>query len=370
VKQGAARGKGGLTVWVLRQHAFFMAFVVLYVLAFLIEASILDPGRIAAKAFTSYAIAYVYLLLFVFYICLYMIYVMFFVRPENLIATCIDGIRTKILPKKRVMMALPIIVFLPVFLSIFTQIKTMIPLANPFSWDALFAAWDLTLHGGRQPWVWLQPLLGHPLVTKATYIVYILWFFVLQGVVFWQTFSVSRPLLRMQFFLTFVLSWALLGSIGGTLLSSAGPVYYGELVAGPNPYALQMDYLRSLDPAGGFSLVEIQNWLWRVYSEGDVAQFSGISAMPSMHVAMVAIFALLGWRVHWALGIGFTLFALSILVSSVHLAWHYAVDGYAGILGVCLIWALVGAVLRQLPAFAPAAEPVGEAHGRPVAAEA
>lgn len=351
MERAAQREKGVLT-WVLRQHAFFMAFIILYVLAFFVEASVLDPSRIATKAFTSYFIAYVYLALFVFYICFYMLYVMFFIHPENLVETCLAGIRTKILPKERVLMALPILIFLPIFLSIFTQVKTMIPLANPFSWDEVFAAWDLSLHGGHQPWVWLQPILGHPLVTKGTYILYILWFFVLQGVVFWQTFSISRPCLRMQFFLTFVLSWALMGSIGGTLFSSAGPVFYGEVVSGPNPYAPLLDYLKSLDTTGGFGLIEVQEWLWRVFEEGDVAQFSGISAMPSMHVAMVAIFALLGWRVHWGLGLTFTLFAALILVSSVHLAWHYAVDGYAGILGVCLIWALVGATLRRLPAFA------------------
>lgn len=369
MERAAVRGES-LLGWVLRQHAFFMAFILVYVLAFLLEASVLAPERIGAKAFTSYFIAYVYLLLFVLYICLYMLYVMFFVRPENLIAVILDGIRNKILPKKRVLMALPVLLFLPVFLSVFTQIKTMIPLANPFSWDALFAGWDLALHGGRQPWVWLQPLLGHTAVTKASYLVYVLWFFVLQGVVFWQTFSVARPRLRMQFFLTFILSWALLGSVGGTLLSSAGPVYYGEVVAGPDPYAPLLAYLHAIDPAGGFGLAEVQNWLWQVYQDGDVAQFSGISAMPSMHVAMVAIFALLGWRVHWGLGLAFTLFALAVLISSVHLAWHYAVDGYAGIIGVCLIWALVGAVLRRWPLFDPAAVPLEAERRRLVTAEA
>ena len=156
----------------------------------------------------------------------------------------------------------------------------------------------------------------------------------------------------MQFFLTFILSWALLGSLGGTLLSSTGPVFYGEVTGLPSPYVPLLDYLRSLNQTGDFSLIEVQDWLWQVYQGGDVAEFSGISAMPSMHVAMVTIFALLGWRVHWAIGTVLTLFAMIILVGSVHLAWHYAVDGYAGIIGACLIWALVGAVLRRHSAFA------------------
>jgi hypothetical protein len=35
-------------------------------------------------------------------------------------------------------------------------------------------------------------------------------------------------------------------------------------------------------------------------------------------------------------------FAVLILLGSVHLGWHYAVDGYAGALGAALLWHLVG----------------------------
>jgi hypothetical protein len=343
---------GAAWPWVLRQHAFFLVFVLLYGLAFLVEAYVLDSGRIDWRAFASYSTIYMYGAVLFLFVCLYVLYVMILVRPEHLTAYCLNGIRTKILTKERILMALPIIIFLPIFLSTFTQIKTLIPLANPFSWDPLFMEWDFVLHGGRHPWLWLQPVLGHPLVTKGIYWLYIAWLLVLQAVVFWQTLSVARPLLRMQFFLTFILSWALLGSLGGTLLSSTGPVFYGEVTGLPSPYVPLLDYLRSLNQTGDFSLIEVQDWLWQVYQGGDVAEFSGISAMPSMHVAMVTIFALLGWRVHWAIGTVLTLFAMIILVGSVHLAWHYAVDGYAGIIGACLIWALVGAVLRRHSAFA------------------
>ena len=37
---------------------------------------------------------------FVLFICLYMLYVMLFVRPENLIAACIHDIRSKILDQE------------------------------------------------------------------------------------------------------------------------------------------------------------------------------------------------------------------------------------------------------------------------------
>jgi hypothetical protein len=40
-----------------------------------------------------------------------------------------------------------------------------------------------------------------------------------------------------------------------------------------------------------------------------------------------------------------------ILVGSVHLAWHYAVDGLAGILLAAIFWAAAGTIAnRTIPA--------------------
>ena len=67
--------------------------------------------------------------------------------------------------------------------------------------------------------------------------------------------------------------------------------------------------------------------------------------MPSLHVATPVLFALLGWRTHRWLGVAFTIYAAIVLVGSVHLGWHYAVDGYASIIAVPLIWKGSGAAV-------------------------
>ncbi|NIR61095.1 MAG: hypothetical protein GWO02_17130, partial [Gammaproteobacteria bacterium] len=59
---------------------------------------------------------------------------------------------------------------------------------------------------------------------------------------------------------------------------------------------------------------------------------------PSMHIAMGFFFVLVAWRYHWALRLVAVAYLLVLLVGSVHLAWHYAIDGYAGILGTYAIW--------------------------------
>ena len=47
------------------------------------------------------------------------------------------------------------------------------------------------------------------------------------------------------------------------------------------------------------------------------------------------------------LGIAFTTFAGFIVIGSVHLGWHYAIDDYAAIIGTWLIWWAVGRLLNR-----------------------
>ena len=68
----------------------------------------------------------------------------------------------------------------------------------------------------------------------------------------------------------------------------------------------------------------------------------GISAMPSMHVATSVLFALVAWQTHRKLGIVLTVHAAAVMIGSVHLAWHYALDGYIGALLTYGIWRAAG----------------------------
>jgi TRAP-type C4-dicarboxylate transport system permease small subunit len=87
--------------------------------------------------------------------------------------------------------------------------------------------------------------------------------------------------------------------------------------------------------------------LWNNYVSGGTTIGAGISAMPSMHVAGAMLFALLGWRTHRLLGILLSVNVALILVATVHLAWHYALDGYIAVLGTLAIWWATGAVIGR-----------------------
>jgi PAP2 superfamily len=170
---------------------------------------------------------------------------------------------------------------------------------------------------------------------------------VMFGVILWQMGNLKRPRLRMQFFLTYVLLWALLGNVAATLLSSVGPVYYGRLTGLSDPFAPLMDYLHAANEVVPVLALNVQDMLWKSYSENGLAIIGGITAMPSMHIATSTSFALVAFATDRRLGYLFAAFAVIIQIGSVHLGLHYAIDGYAAAIGTCLIWLAVGWLLRQ-----------------------
>lgn len=234
---------------------------------------------------------------------------------------------------------------MPFFLNTYGSWKSMIPDLHPFAWDQQFSALDRALHLGRLPWELLQPLVGRPALTRTIDVLYILWLPLNAGVIVWQGWSNHREL-RARFFLSYALVYLLLGTALATAFSTAGPCYYGAVTGHPSPYTPLMDYLARLATEQPIIALRVQETLWRNYAQQLGMPFVGISAMPSVHVAVAVLFAVLGWRTAAWLGWVFTLYALVVLTGSVHLGWHYAVDGYASILLVPLIWMAAGRMIR------------------------
>lgn len=260
------------------------------------------------------------------------------------------------LTRERLFLSLPVLAAWPVMMLSFSLMKSLVPALQPFSLDPFLHEADRILHFGHDPWALLQRLLGHPLITYAIDRLYALWFCVIYFSLLLQITSTRDKQLRLRFLLSNVVAWPLLGGVMATLLSSAGPCYFSGVVGSPDPYAPLMAYLHhtvqgTMLPVLGGNIeliaLRVQALLWDYYQQGDFGLGRGVSAAPSMHVAstwLVArmlqhygrIPAILGWS-----------FFGIVLVGSVHLGWHYALDGYIAIILAWTIWRAVGWVLSR-----------------------
>jgi len=239
-----------------------------------------------------------------------------------------------------------------VFLSIgplmhsFNAWKMSIPLIEPFSWDVRFMEWDRWLHGGIHPFALLQPILGIPRITAFIDAVYYSWYHVVWLSVIWQAWHGSRRShVRSQFLLSFALCWILLGAVVATCLSSAGPAFYGDVVGSVDPFIPLMTYLRDVDANYGLHAIGLQELLWSVHVDPERAGLA-ISAMPSLHVAVATLLVAMGFSVDRWLGWVYSLYALLILIGSIHLGWHYALDGYVAAFLAFVIWEGSGRIVR------------------------
>ena len=330
-----------LTLW--REHRVLVLLVAAYLIGgYAVDAAI---GDVMALSLRYPAVEAVTVLFVVFFLsghafrCLPKV-------PEGTSAFRFiwDDLRTQWLQPRRLGGFAIVYALLPFFMSTFGSLKVAIPRLRPFDWDETFHAWDIALHGGP-PFEWLHP--APEALTVAMNVAYNAWIFLLFAILIGQAFSMKRRQ-RMHFLLSFVLLWILAGTLLATWTASVGPCFWGDLFPGqPDPYAPLMDELYRVHEVRHLWAVDVQEQLWAAYERGEVETVAGISAMPSMHVATSVLFALAGWARHRGAGIALGAFALVILVGSVHLGWHYAIDGYVGAVCAVLVWFAVGWLLDR-----------------------
>ncbi len=329
---------------IIREHGLLLSLIVAYAVALMTLGHLYGAADRVQLSLYSRPLYIFTLCLGVLYLCGRAVWLIIHTRPVHPIPAVLADLRMFLWPD-RILIALPVLAFLPLFLSAFTSAKTLIPVIQPFGWDATFARWDEIVHGG-QPWRLLQPLLGHSAVTVVLSWIYAGWVLVFYFVVLWQTFSVRDRAARMRFFLAFALAWVLLGTAGAIMFSSAGPCFYDKVADGPDPYVPLLAYLRQANAGHPVWTVGTQDRLWESHLNSETAMVTGITAMPSMHVSMAFLFFLAAWH-HRLLRVLLGLFLVGTCLACVHLGWHYAVDAYAAIVGTWLIWWACGLAGRR-----------------------
>lgn len=284
--------------------------------------------------------------IFVIYFCFKVLWIKATVKPRPLFRIWWPMLIKGLLIKKRLISSVPLFIVMLIFLTIFSNMKGLISYYGEYSWDPLWADLDRTIHFGVDPWRIIQPLFGFPIVTAAINTLYNMWFMFMLFFLYWQLLSLRAPLLRLQFFYTFILTWGINGTLLAIIFASGGPCYY-EFMTGENYFFEQMNYLQEANNQYTVWAVSIQKMLLDFYQQDKIMIGAGISAMPSMHVATAFLFYLLTVQLNKWVGLFFAVYCVIILLGSVHLAWHYAVDGYFSIILTWFYWKLSGLIIEK-----------------------
>jgi membrane-associated phospholipid phosphatase len=234
--------------------------------------------------------------------------------------------------------------FVFLLMSGFAMWKNQVAHIGGFAWDPAFANMDRWLHFGTLPHEWLIQFVGYPAITAAVNWNYLAWF----PVLFVSTLvAAAQPritFLRQRFLFALLLGWSLGGILLANLFSSAGPVFYGRVTGDDHPYAGLFQYLHAVDREFPLTTLRLQDYLWTAYQ--NTPSYSTISAMPSMHVTISLLIFLAVRKLNKGLAWLAAIFAFLIMVGSVQLGWHYAIDGYAGLTVALLSWTLAAPIAR------------------------
>jgi len=192
------------------------------------------------------------------------------------------------------------------------------PLLNyfvPFWADPLLARFDRALFLGHDPSSLLSWLNTIPMA-----IFYHRAWFAMMIVTLMVVLSRPPSPTKSAVMLTYFLLWSVAGPAIHVLLPAAGPVFFERLGYGSNFAGIPLPD----------EMVKMVDYLWRCYTTGRFGAGSGISAMPSLHIAttvwMVLAIHALARRWTWAMAAP----ALLIFLLSMSLGWHYAADGVVG----------------------------------------
>jgi hypothetical protein len=217
-------------------------------------------------------------------------------------------------------------------------LKAAMPFSVGFHADQLLADADAWIFG-TDPWrlvQWLPPTL-----IDTAYITWAQSNLFMMAILALVPKSEKRDRAIISFFLV-VSACALLQYA----VPSAGPIFYERLGFG--------DRFADL-PSRPWATVTA-DYLWANYQDNAARVGTGISAFPSLHVAGAAWVADVVSSYSRKLApLAWAYFVL-ILMGSVFLGWHYALDGIAGLVIAILMYRVVALVPKRDARLRPAAE--------------
>jgi len=224
---------------------------------------------------------------------------------------------------------------LPVGYMLYSQVHNYIPLVHPYNYDTVLAAWDRAIFGVN-PTVWVFRF-ATPALTEYFQIWYnVFQLMLIVPAIAWyrsggmREFRIYSMTILFGFYLSYLLYFAM-PAIGPRFevhdFTSIDRELPGLLVTGP---------FREFINAGNNITPDMVN-------PYDVVNRD---CMPSGHTMMSVLGILMAWRYRsrwrWLITVG----GVSIMLSTIYLRYHYAVDLMAGLALALIVYALHPKIVR------------------------
>jgi membrane-associated phospholipid phosphatase len=216
----------------------------------------------------------------------------------------------------------------------YRNLKSVVPVLRPETFDGQLADWDRALFAGNDPAAILHTVLGTGISAEILAVVYMAFFyFVLASLALALVFV--RPRAGIFYVTALSLNWGL-GAASYFVFPSLGPIY-----AEPSAFA-DLPSTR----AGGLQDVLLRQRLEFLRDPAAAGVHQGIGAFASLHTSIVFTAAvaahLLGLDRRLKIGL-WALFGLTTL-ATIYLGWHYVLDDVAGLVIALAALALAAAL--------------------------
>ena len=212
---------------------------------------------------------------------------------------------------------------------------------------------------GVDAWQITHWLLPSPWASKLLDMSYHAWFLPMTLGVVLCSFARPGSRLALRYLTSYALLWILLGTLIAYLIPASGPCFYQYFQPDPDRFSALTQLLSAQNAflrahgVHGLLAVDYQHSLLRDFASPQLELGAGISAMPSLHNAMAVLFSCAAYHADRRIGRLFVAYAALIWIGSIHLGWHYAIDGIVAAVMTVAIWKATGLIYRIQPRTPP-----------------
>jgi hypothetical protein len=265
-------------------------------------------------------------------------------------------VRTRVLPGWGLPFLTPVLTALLIGTA-YNVFKQRVLPRSGYGFDQVLAQIDRSIFG-TDPWELTHALVPSAGATWFIDLAYHPFFFPMRMGIAICTFLPLDSRQRLRYTLAYALLMIGPTSLLAYTIPAVGPCFEAFYHHNPHFAALTrtlMEQQATLMAQGHspLSTLTLQAKLQSLFGATSIAEGGGIAALPSMHNALSTLLLcfIVGFDRRW-LWVAIPYGAL-IFFGSVHLGWHYAIDGIVGIALTLLMWRIAGriagAALAQRP---------------------